>query len=256
MTTTTRHGGLGWKPDKLDIRDHMYRMEVPYEDLPQSVDLRDKCPPVYDQQALGSCTANAIAGLLQFDQMKQGEQAFTPSRLFIYYNERDMEGTVDEDAGAMIRDGIKSVAKLGACPETEWSYDISKFADKPAQQCYTDAVKYEAIDYQKLRTYSLAQMQACLAAGFPFVFGFRVYESFESDTVAKTGIVPMPRHGERFLGGHAVDCVGYDISKGYMIIRNSWGSAWGIDGGYCYMPLSYFTHSGLTSDLWTIRTVM
>jgi C1A family cysteine protease len=155
----------------------------------------------------------------------------------------------------MIRDGIKSVAKQGVCPETEWAYDISKFADQPPQQCYTDAIKYEALSYQKIRPYSLAQIQSCLAAGYPIIFGFLVYESFESDQVASTGIVPMPRHGEQELGGHCVVAVGYNTSKRVVYGRNSWSDKWGQDG-YFEMPFSYFTHSGLTSDLWTIRTVM
>src|SRR5262249_51216165 len=148
--------------------------------LPNKVDLRPQCPPVYDQGQLGSCTANAIGAALQFDQIKQGQQSFAPSRLFIYYNERVMEHTVNDDAGAMIRDGIKSVAKLGAPPEVpDWPYVISKFKTKPPAIAYTHALKYQAILYQRL-VQNLDQLKGCLAAGFPFVFGIAVYESFES----------------------------------------------------------------------------
>src|SRR5437763_15228736 len=106
---------------------------------PPSVDLRAECPPVYDQGQLGSCTANGIGGAIEFDQRKQGTREFSPSRLFIYYNERVIEGTVSQDAGAQIRDGIKTVAKLGAPPETDWPYDISKFTQRPPTQAYSDA---------------------------------------------------------------------------------------------------------------------
>ena len=154
---------------------------------PASVDLRPQCPPVYDQGQLGSCTANAIAAAIQFERMKQQlAQIFTPSRLFIYYNERVIEHTVASDSGAQIRDGIKTVAQQGDCPETEWPYVITKFKTKPTQSCYADALKYKAVSYQRL-TPALAQLKGCLASGYPFVFGFTVYESFESPQTAKTG---------------------------------------------------------------------
>src|SRR5437867_4852094 len=136
----------GWVPDIPDQRDQMYSAPAHVlAAMPPKVDLRAQCPPVYDQGQLGSCTANAIGGALQFDQIKQGEQAFVPSRLFIYYNERVMENSVDDDAGAMIRDGIKSVAKLGAPPEDpDWPYVIKNFKKKPPVKAYTDGMKYQA----------------------------------------------------------------------------------------------------------------
>ena len=203
----------GWVPDIPDHRDFLFA--APVENLaalPAKVDLRPQCPKeVYDQGQLGSCTANAIAGALEFDQMKQAVKVFTASRLFIYYNERVMEGTVKSDSGAQIRDGIKSVGSLGACPETSWAYDITKFADKPPQPAFKDAPLGKALQYQRVPQV-LSQMKGCLAAGYPFVFGFTVYESFESDAVAKTGVVPMPAPSEKTLGGHAVVAVGYDDS--------------------------------------------
>src|SRR5205814_4180613 len=140
----------GWIPDVPDQRDHLYAAPPQFLDaLPASTDLRAKCPPVYDQGALGSCTANAIAGALEFDQMKQGlADVFEPSRLFIYYNERAIEGTVDEDAGAMLRDGIKSVAKQGAPHHELWEYDPKKFRTKPSAAAYRDAKKHAAVLYQ------------------------------------------------------------------------------------------------------------
>jgi C1A family cysteine protease len=245
----------GWVPDIPDQRDHMYAAPAyVMSKLPSSCDLRAHCPPVYDQGQLGSCTANAIAGAIEFDQMKQGlSDVFVPSRLFIYYNERVMEGTVNSDSGAQIRDGIKSVAKQGDCPEDEWPYDITKFATKPPPTCYKDAVAHRAILYQRIMQ-TLNQMKGCIASGYPFVYGFSVYESFESQPVAQTGQVPMPAPGERMIGGHAVVAVGYDDAKRVFICRNSWGDQWG-DKGYFYMPYAYLLDNNLSDDLWTVRAV-
>jgi C1A family cysteine protease len=249
----------GWEPDEIDLRDlayydHAYRVERA-QVLPPSVDLRAQCPAVYDQGQLGSCTANAIAGNLEFLQMKQQQPSpFTPSRLLIYYDERLMEGTVSQDAGAQIRDGIKSVAKQGACPESEWPYDIARFATKPSKKCYTDALQHQALSYQRIT--GLPQMKASLAAGYPFVFGFLVYESFESQEVADTGVMPIPVHGEQLLGGHAIMAVGYDDASQRLLIRNSWGTEWaGPMAGYFTMPYSYAANSKYCSDFWTIRQV-
>ena len=245
----------GWQPDVPDHRDYLYSAPVVYlAKLPVKADLRTKCPPVYDQSQLGSCTANAIGAAVQFERRKQKlKPDFTPSRLFIYYNERVMEHSVNSDAGAQIRDGIKSVANQGDCPETEWPYDIAKFASKPAPSCYKHALKYKAVQYQRVPQI-LNQMKGCLASGYPFVFGFSVYTEFENDTVAKTGALDMPGPQEKLLGGHAVMAVGYDDSSQRFIVRNSWGNKWGIKG-YFTMPYSYLTDSNLADDLWTIRLV-
>ena len=158
---------LGWLPDVPDQRDHLYAAPVEWlAKLPAKVDLRPKCPPVYDQGQLGSCTANAIAGAVEFDQMKEKIKYFMPSRLFIYYNERAMEGTVNSDSGAQIRDGIKSVGKQGDCPETLWPYDIANFEDKPPASCYNNAVMHKAILYQRVSQIA-NQMKGCLASGYP-----------------------------------------------------------------------------------------
>lgn len=245
----------GWVPDVPDQRDHLYA--APREvigALPPSVDLTASCPPVYDQGQLGSCTGNSIAAALEFDADKQGIAGYTtPSRLFIYYNERVMEHTVASDSGAQIRDGVKSVAAQGACPETEWVYDITKFAVQPTPQCYVDAKLHRAIAYQRVAR-TLAQMQGCLADGYPFVFGFTVYESFESQQVAQTGVAPMPAPNEQVLGGHAVLAVGYDNASQTFRVRNSWGTGWG-QAGYFTLPYQYLLSTGLSSDFWTIRTL-
>jgi C1A family cysteine protease len=252
----SRHGAYGWVRDLPDNRDFVYAaplIRFP-RGLPPSIDLRSECPPIYDQGQLGSCTGNGIAGAIEFDQRKQGNKEFTPSRLFIYYNERVMEGTINQDAGAQVRDGIKSVATLGAPPETDWPYDITKFADQPPPNAYADARQDLVSSYARVAQNNITQMQGCLAENYPFVFGFTVYQSFESETVAGTGIVPMPSPGEAVVGGHCVVAVGYDDTQRTFIIRNSWGTDWGIKG-YCMMPYEYLLNPQLASDFWTIRSV-
>jgi C1A family cysteine protease len=247
--------GYGWVPDIPDGRDLLYAAPVKaLAKLPPRVDLRKQCPPIYDQGQLGSCTANAIGAALEFDQMKQKmKNVFAPSRLFIYYNERAMEGTVDADSGAMIRDGVKSVANQGACDEANWPYKIERFRDKPSGPCYAEGKENQAIQYLRL-TQALSQLKGCLAEGFPFVFGFSVYESFEGAEVAKTGHAGMPTANEAMLGGHAVMAVGYDESKQWFIVRNSWGGKWGMRG-YFTLPYPYLLQASLSSDFWTIRSV-
>ena len=253
MSYSTKH--YGWLRDLPDHRDHLYAAPPHIlTALPVSIDLRNQCPPVYDQGQLGSCTGNGIAAAIQFDRIKQNlKPDFIPSRLFIYYNERVIEHTINSDSGAAIRDGIKTVSKQGDCPESEWPYDITKFATKPTAKCFKDALKYKAVQYQKLLQ-NLNQLKGCLASGYPIIFGFTVYDSFEGASVAKTGEVPMPGANEQVLGGHCVVAVGYDDSKQCFIIRNSWGDNWGING-YCWMPYAYLTDPNLASDFWTIRLV-
>lgn len=243
----------GWLRDLPDARDHIFTVDEAKFSLtllPPSVDMRTQCPPIYDQGQLGSCTANAAAGLDEFQQMKQGKSAVTPSRLFIYFFERVIEGTVSSDSGASIRDSVKVLANRGAPPESEWPYDISKFTVRPPMTVRTDAQAERAIAYARV-TQTLAEMQKCLASGHPFIFGFTVYSSFESAAVASTGIVPMPKPTEKILGGHAVMAVGYDDATRRFKIRNSWGASWG-QAGYCEMPYEYLSSASYCSDFWTI----
>jgi C1A family cysteine protease len=244
----------GWVKDLPDQRDYIYKIVTPVK-LPPMVDLRSGLSPVYDQGELGSCTANAISAHLDFDRKKQGEQFISPSRLFIYYNERKDQGTVCSDSGATIRESIKTVVKAGACPEADWPYDTNQFTHKPTKQCYTDAVKYEGLTYQSIPR-NVSIMQQCLAGGLPFVIGISVYDSFESSAVSKSGIVPMPANSEQLLGGHAVLVVGYTIKNKapYWIVRNSWGESWG-DKGYFYLPQKYLLDANLSSDFWVLQTV-
>lgn len=242
----------GWHPDLPDQRDHEF-LALPVAVLPPAIDLRANCSPVYDQGQLGSCTANAIAACLDYDRFKQKEKFINPSRLFIYYNERKDQGTLESDSGSSIRESAKAVKNYGACPESEWKYDINQFTVTPGYKAYTDAVKYEALVYQRI-TRNLTDMKTCIYDGYPFVIGFTVYDSFEGSEVAKAGMMTMPLKDEKVLGGHAVMVVGYDDDKQWFIVRNSWGSGWG-DKGYFYMPYAYLMNKKLSSDFWTLRRV-
>ena len=244
----------GWRRDIPDHRDYTY-LALPSLKLPEEVDLRPKCPVIYDQGQLGSCTANAISAALDFERKKQGEQFMTPSRLFVYYNERSDDGTVSSDSGATIRESVKAVVSYGACPESEWPYNIGNFTTKPLEQCYEAAVTFEALQYQRVEPI-VEDMKTCLADEHPFVIGIVVHSSLESPEVANNGIVPMPGRFEPVMGGHAVMVVGYTTKNNepYWIVRNSWGTSWG-DNGYFYLPEAYLTNPQLASDFWTLLRV-
>lgn len=247
----TKKARFGWVPDLPDQRDVLYGAvrAVPAA-LPPVVDLRPHCPPVEKQGHLGSCTGNALAGALEFLEKKDRVRFENLSRLFIYYNERVIERTVRSDSGAMIRDGIKTLKNQGVCSEKKWPYVIEKFAVKPGPACYKDGLAHQILSYQRLLT--VDQMRACLAEGFPFVFGLTVYEGFESPRVAKTGVVQMPKSKERVVGGHAVVAVGYNDSKKRFVVRNSWGTEWGMKG-YFTIPYAYLADRNLSDDFWVIR---
>ena len=244
---------FGWKRDLPDPRDFKFKVTAPVE-LPTSVDLRKECPPVYNQGELGSCTANALGGAYQFDQIKQKKKDFVPSRLFIYYNERVIEGTVNEDAGAMIRDGIKTMVKDGVCPETMWPYKTWKFKKKPAPECYVTALENQVLEYRRITPHSLYEVKHCLTEGYPITFGFMIFDSMMTDRVAKTGVVPVPSNLEQPMGGHAVLAIGYDDEKKALLVRNSWGKQWGIDGDF-WLPYEFVTQRNMSADYWTIRMV-
>jgi len=240
----------GWRPEFPDHRDFTF-VAQPSTVLPDFVDLRPFCSKVEDQGNLGSCTAQALVGALEVLEVKKWKKYLDLSRLFVYYNERVLEDTVDDDAGAMIRDGIKTLASQGVCIESLWPYQITQFTKKPPPGAFTEALLHKIISYHKLN--GLCDMQYALAEGYPFVFGFSVYDSFESRQVAETGIVPMPKRNESFLGGHAVLAVGYDQKKKWFTVRNSWGREWG-DKGYFYIPFDFVSNPGLASDFWVIHT--
>lgn len=247
---------FGWKPDSLDHRDKFLPTAVVRVPLPASVDLRTTgyVPPVYDQLQLGSCSANAIAAAVDYERKRQGEAFITPSRLFIYYNERVIEGDISQDGGAQLRDGISSVSSQGVCPESEWPYSDqgNQFAITPTTQCYADALKFKALTYSRVTQVDYFLKHCMAILGRPVIFGFSVFSAFESDQVAQTGIVPMPASSDSPIGGHAVVAVGYDDPSQTFLVRNSWGESWGLQG-YFKLPYAYLLNPNLASDLWVIE---
>lgn len=255
------------KRDKFDERDRHFAHSIsPISSvkLPSSVDLRYKCPPVYDQGELGSCTANAGCTCRA---ILANRPQLNLSRLFLYYEERNMDGTVQEDSGASVRDICKAVSKYGVCEEQFMPYNIEKFADPPSFEAIQNAQKYKINAYKKLNNLNEIKQSLALRQQ-PVLAGIDIYDSFESEEVAKTGIVPMPQATEENKGGHAVLIVGYvdknnmisliknalssnEASKGYLIVRNSWGASWG-EHGYFYMPYEY-VNKGYAYDFWLME---
>ena len=257
-----------WRREPVDARDHIYNPEAlgaVATTLPASIDLRSKCSPIEDQGQLGSCTGNAIAGLIEYLDRKNNK-SLDVSRLFIYYQERLIEGTINYDAGAYIRDGIKVCYTKGAPLETLWPYNTSKFATKPPTAAYTDALKRKVTGYQRCTDFNA--VKNAVAAGRPVTIGFNVYDSFEGAWAdiphgrAGSGMMPFPNVStEQLLGGHAVCIVGYDDTmpvagkaNGRFIVRNSWGTSWG-DNGYFYMPYDVIKTTRMSSDFWLISAV-
>ncbi len=246
---------FGWVKDKPDKRDKMYAdsVKIPKK-LPSAADLRSEMPPVYNQGNINDCTGNAIAAAVEFDEIHQGmKQRFIPSRLFIYYNERATEGTVDKDAGGQIRDGIKSIITQGVPHEGLWAYEEKLLKVRPKNDAFTQGRRYKAVKYLRMN-HDLDELRSCLASGFPFVFGIKVYASFVGQQVANTGVVDMPKKGEKVAGLHAVLAVGYDDKARRFIVRNSYGTDWGMNG-YFSLPYAYLLDPELAHDFWTIRLV-
>jgi C1A family cysteine protease len=225
------------------------------ENLPPVLDLSAGFGPVLDQGQLGSCTANAIAGAIQYDQIRQGIANFTPSRLFIYYGERAIEGTVGEDAGADIGDGIQVVSTLGAPPESDWGYadDPTTFTEMPPPTAYADGLK-NLVTQSAAVPQDETQLKAVMNLGFPIAFGITAFPELESDEVMQSGILPMPADGEQPIGGHAIILKGWDDSLGVFGWRNSWGSKFGLNG-FGTIPKSYVLNPALASRFFVIRAV-
>lgn len=241
---------LQWQPDKLDTRDYKY--QVSNKSSSNIVDLRRYCSLIEDQGNLGSCTGQAIAGAIELLN-KRNNKPTDVSRLFIYYYERVLLGTVNYDSGAYIRDGIKVTNKYGASLESYWPYNISKYRSEPVLEAKNDALNRKVTRYERITNFN-----GCidaLANGYPIVMGFHVYTSFMTNNVARTGRMPYPNtKREQLLGGHAVLIVGYDKIKKVFIVRNSWGTRWG-DGGYFYMPFDVVKNTRMSGDFWIIKEV-
>ncbi|AGA64359.1 papain cysteine protease family protein [Liberibacter crescens BT-1] len=256
------------RPSLPDHRDLYYSASLSVlQVLPPKI---DNCPsfPVYDQGKIGSCTGNAFAGAVQFERIKAKEKPdFIPSRLFIYYNERQLENNVASDAGSSMLSGIKTLHKKGVCPEDEWTYDDtpadpttnlfpsgSKPVTRPSDKAYRDAIPHKITRYERLHQ-SLNQLKGCLASGQVFVIGFAVYDSwFQGKGGNPSTIIPMPSVSDRLNGGHAVVVTGYDDEKQLFKFRNSWGEDIG-EKGYFYMPYAYMLGKDLVFDPFVIYCV-
>lgn len=255
---------LGRKPDKgnrhRDRRFMLMHEPEMRKSLPPSVNLSENLMPPLDQGRLGSCELNAASKLLEF--LYPG---FIASRLQLYYDVRSLEGDVDQDSGCETRDVFNIMQNIGALPETDWPYDVSRFTDVPPPRVKTKKIK----SYSRLE--SAPEVLACLASGFPLILGFEVPASFDDDQVASTGVLPSPDKAEPFIGGHGVLVVGYDLNfkqsaafkasgmdptlmtDHALLILNSWGQ-WGLNGtGLFYMALRYAVDQSTGADLWTAR---
>lgn len=267
MTTTIEEGSslrlCYYEFDKRDERDLWITFEEVVEGHQNCCEtlsgglktLRNFFPSVYDQGNLGSCTANAICGVFQFDEMMRYGmrlRKMNPSRLFLYYNERALHHTESSDSGASLRDGIKCASKYGICLENSWGYDVSKFTEKPPEHCYEEAKEQKAVQYYAVKQ-TVDQLTRCIDHDYAIVFGMVVFESF-LDTKSD-GLVSMPDfQKEKILGGHALVITGYDASRSVFEIRNSWGTEWGKEG-YGYVPYEYILDRRYASDFWCLQQV-
>lgn len=245
---------LNLKKSSLDSRDHKIIFNTTKASTaPTSIDLSRNCPSVYDQLDIGSCTANAASTMFSFICRKNQNKLILPSRLFLYYTTRTIQGTIDSDSGASLRDTMRALRSSGVCPETMWIYNEDLLYQRPGSDCYTTALDYQALSYASI-SIGLSQMKNAIKSGFVFVMGILVYSSFVSNAVARTGMVPVPNTTrESYLGGHAICVIGFDDRRQAFLCRNSWGTGWGLRGNF-YLPYSYAINRNLSFDAWTLYT--
>jgi C1A family cysteine protease len=204
-----------------------------------------------DQSSIGSCVAHATDGALRYLRRSSGRREFRHSKLQMYYDGRVVENCVESDSGLEIRDMIKCVAEFGAAHERLWPYKIAKFKQKPPAKVYEDAERYQALEYQRVEI-GVDHVKAALNMRFPVIIGISLFDSFESDEVSATGVVPMPDlEKESDVGGHCMYVVGYGQRKDHFTVRNSWAADWG-DGGDCYIPYDYVGSPLYGGDYWII----
>jgi len=291
MSETFVIPAMGWLPDYPDIRDVTFQSErVPSKlqalgqpsvkqmlakvgattsapaALPASVDLRPWCSPMEDQQTIGSCTAHAGVGLVEYFERRAFGKHIDASRLFLYKVTRNLLKWTG-DTGAFLRSTMYALTLFGVPPEEYYPYNIADLDKEPSAFCYAFAQSYQAISYYRLdppgtaRDALLARIKTELSKGLPSMFGFTVYSSISQGNT--TGKIPYPTRGERVEGGHAIDAVGYDDNlkikntnpggietTGALLIRNSWGTGWG-SAGYGWLPYKYVL-DGLATDWWSL----
>jgi len=260
---------LGWRPDVPDVRDlvpeHIAHKHVGLKRaglcgadgqtaLPPAVDLRQWCPPIYNQLSLSSCTAHAGCALYEYFERKSFGKSISGSRLFLYKVTRNLLKETG-DNGAMLRTTMQAIATFGICPEEHWEYVESRFEIEPTSFCYSYAANFQALKYFRLDTPEvgkeevLRRIKEYLSRGYAIMFGFSVYDSIER---MMNNVIPFPTGADRLEGGHAVATFGYDDARNALLIRNSWGPTWG-DGGYGWLPYDYVL-KGLTEDYWSITS--
>jgi C1A family cysteine protease len=241
-THTFIHGKkrvLNWRPALAGMRrEWSGKAEMP----PPSLDPLDIAVPIWDQLSLGSCTAHGNGFLFAYRILRELGKVFMPSRLFIYYCERMLEGTTDRDIGAVVHDGLTALEKYGCPPEKLWPYNLAKFDRKPPKRIWKQGLK-EIATAGATVPLNVDSIKASLLQDLPVSFGFGVFESFMGGSWLKRGMMPMPVRGERIVGGHCVVFVGYDDSKSAFWVRNSWGAGWAI-GGRFLMPYENLKYCG------------
>lgn len=240
----------GWKPESEESKEKNLLYATPRWDVhfPPELVIANVADAL-DQTTLGSCTAHGIIGNYLTGEKKNNIPFWLPSTLGLYFDEREKEGTVMEDAGAIIKDGIIVANTIGLAPATIWPYDTDKFKQKPPPEYYAAAVKGRIKFYANVDNSSINNLKLPILHGNPVTFGFAVYKEFEN---YKDGVLQLPASGERCLGGHCVYYYGYSDEKQAFLCRNSWGNDWGIEGGSFWMSYDYIT-SSLCSDFWVIR---
>lgn len=278
MSETIEKFGMGWLPDYPDFRDYTEEHEdvnniltptgliKAAKSLPAAVDLRAWCSPIEDQGSIGSCTAHAGVGIVEYYEKKAFGKYIDASRLFLYKVTRNLSHWTG-DTGAFLRTTMGALVLFGAPPEEYWPYKIADFDREPTAFCYAFAQSYQAIKYYRhdppgtAKDILLNRIKKYLAAGHPSIFGFTVYSSLgQADN---SGKIPYPCKGEKIEGGHAIVAIGYDDkikiknsgscgkeTTGALLIRNSWGTGWG-DGGYGWLPYEYVL-KGLAEDFWSM----
>jgi C1A family cysteine protease len=287
MGTTVEGVGLGWLPDHPDFRDHHVShgkaptgekrdvpallselgVAEPLASLPAQVDLRPGFSPIEDQSKIGSCTAHAGVGLLEYFEKTATGNHIDASRLFLYKATRNLMQQTG-DTGSFLRTTMQAMVLFGVPPEQYWPYDIASFDVEPTAFCYSFGQNYKAVQYYRLdppdvtdKEELIARIKTNLHAGLPAMFGFTVFSSFGD--AAHTGAFPYPTPLDHRAGGHAIIACGYDDAKrikgtgphavetvGAFRLRNSWGVGWG-EGGYGWLPYEY-VRTGLAQDWWSL----
>lgn len=248
--TTRNYGFVQSPPQPEDPNFSSHPAFVLSSLVPTSFDLRNQMPVVFDQGPLESCTSNAACAAFEFDMKDQHESVIYLSRLFQYYNQRALDGNADKNVGSSNRAAILAFSLYGVCSDHLWPYIVSQFAVKPTASAYNQAIFHESVSAHVLNQ-NLYELQFCIGIyKHPFIFGFKVYESFEN--ISNTGIMTMPQPGEKVIDGHAVCAVGYE--PGYFIIRNSWGPNWGLHGHF-KMPEAFILNPAYCSDFWVLNQI-